>query len=51
MQQTHAEVTSEVDVAVIELDLLKVEEQNIAEEIELSNQTLASTNNDVEKTC
>ena len=49
MQQTHAEVTSEVDATVIELDILKVEEQNIAEEIELSNQTLAFTNNDMKK--
>ena len=49
MQQTHVEVTSEVDVVVKELYLLKFEEQNVAEEIELSNQTLAFTNNDVEK--
>jgi len=50
-QQTYAEATSKVEEAIKELDLLKVEEQNIVEEIELSNQTLASATEDVEKAC
>jgi len=49
MQQTYVEVTSEVDVVVKEQYLLKFKEQNVAEEIELSNQMLAFANDDVEK--
>jgi len=49
MQQTYEEATSKVEAAIKELDFLKVKEQNIVEEIELSNQTLASATKDVEK--
>ena len=40
-----------VEPVVKELDLLKVEEQNITEEIELSNQMLASAIRDIKKAC
>jgi len=50
-KQTNAKVISKVEAMTQELKVLQDEKNEIAESIELSTQTLASANGEVEKAC